>query len=206
MAVVSLIIAVVAMLVAGASAAYTRKQAMAATDQTAIEQKRWHADLTPQLEITCDGYGADGSRADLMVELTGPAGLDQLDEVTVKVRDDIPDRRPGFGSQLTAEQISEVIWGPYRINTGPRDTDSTGRAHGPFRVLKNEPYPIPLERSFAPAWASSPTWWREQYQGEPVRLEITCSRQGHEPWVIQREAKVSSGPHCSFGKYRQVAV
>ena len=29
------------------------------------------------------------------------------------------------------------------------------------------------------------------YQGKPVRLEITCSRQGHEPWVIQRAAKVT---------------
>jgi hypothetical protein len=42
-------------------------------------------------------------------------------------------------------------------------------------------------------------WWREQYQGKPVRLEITCNRQGHEPWVIQHEAKVNYGPYFSFG-------
>jgi hypothetical protein len=49
MAVASLIIAIVAILVAGASVAYTRTQATAATKLTAIEQMRWHADQEPDL-------------------------------------------------------------------------------------------------------------------------------------------------------------
>jgi hypothetical protein len=45
----------------------------------------------------------------MTLELTGPAGLDRLDEVTVRIRDDIPDRKPAPGSQLTQDQISQVM-------------------------------------------------------------------------------------------------
>jgi len=90
----------------------------------------------------------------MTVELTGPAGLDGLDEVTIRIRDDMPDRKPGPGSGLTQEQIAEVIWGPYRLNPGVRDTDPNGRAHGPFRLPKHEPYPLQLEQTMAPPWAA----------------------------------------------------
>ncbi len=117
MAVASLIIAVVALIVALASAAYTRRQAVASEGVTAIEDQRRHDELMPELVITCEERA--GSRmADMTVELTGPAGLDRLDEVTIRIRDDIPDRKPSPGSQLTQDQISEVVWGPYRFNPG----------------------------------------------------------------------------------------
>jgi len=45
----------------------------------------------------------------MTLELTGPPGQDGLDEVTVRIRDDIPDRKPGPGSDLTQEQIPRVI-------------------------------------------------------------------------------------------------
>jgi|SRR5215472_14222813 len=195
MAVASLILAIIAILVAGASAAYTRKQATEQAKVASIERDRRHDELTPEFEITCEARDNDGNRAELNLELTGPAGLTELDPVTVRIRDDIPGRKPRNGSQLTQEQISEVIWGPYRVLTGLRDTDANGRSHGPFRLLRNEPYPIPLERSLLPSWMSNPEQWHQQYEGKPVRLEIAC-QQGDEHWVITAEVRVNYPPQA----------
>ena len=157
MALAALIVAIVAALIALASAAYTRRQAVATEAAAAIEGKRLDDDLAPQLAVTCTERPGT-RRADMTVELTGPAGLDGLDEVTIRIRDDMPDRKPRPGSDLTQEQISEVIWGPYRLNPGVRDTDPTGRAHGPFGLPEHEPIrgaderlagagPVPADRS-----------------------------------------------------------
>ena len=192
MALAALIVAIVAALIALASAAYTRRQAVATEATAAIEGKRMHDDLTPELVITC--IERPGTRwADMTVELTGPPGLEGLDEVTIRIRDDIPDRKPRPGSDLTQEQISGTIWGPYRLNPGMRDTSPNGRAHGPFRLRKHEPYPLQLEQAIASSW-TDPGSWRSQYEDKPVRLEITCRRAGHEPWVAQLEAEVAPDP------------
>ena len=193
MAVASLILAIIAILVAGASAAYTRRQATEQARVASIEQDRRHDELTPEFKITCEAPDHDGNRAELTLELTGPAGLTEFDEVTVRIRDDIPGRKPGVGSQLTQEQFSAVIWGPYRIVTGLRDTDANGRAHGQFRLLKNEPYPIPLERSLLPSWMDDPKRWRQQYEGKPVRLELICQR-GDDKHRVATEVQVDYPP------------
>jgi hypothetical protein len=170
-----IIIAMAALIAALAGAAYTRRQAVAAERVTAIEDQRRHDELTPEIAITCEERG--GTRiADMTLELTGPAGPDRLDEVTIHIRDDIPDRRPSPGSQLTQDQISEVIWGPYRLNPGQRGTDQHGRTHGPFSLPRHEPYPISLEQSIPPPWPGPS--WRTQYEDKPVRLEITGRRMG----------------------------
>jgi hypothetical protein len=202
MVLASFIVAIIALLAAAASTLYTRRlsidtrrQATAAESATAIERRRLHDELTPELAITCTAPVSSGvRRADMTVELAGPAGLDGLDAVTVRIRDDMPDRKPRPGSQLTQEQIAEVIWGPYRLNPAVRDTDSLGREHGLFRLPKHEPYPLPLEQSMAPSW-TSPDSWRQQYLGKPIRVEITCRRAGHEPWILRREVEVKpEGP------------
>jgi hypothetical protein len=155
-----------------------------------IEQRWFHADQTPEITLKCEGRGAEGNQAEFMLELTGPACLDRLDHVTVRIRDDKP-RQPAPGSLQQEEHREEVIWGPYRIKSGLRDTDPYGRVHGPSPLPKNEPYPIPLERSFAPPWQGDWKSWRDQYKNAPVRLEITCIRNGHEPWVLTPEVEVN---------------
>jgi hypothetical protein len=134
MAIAALIVAIVAALIALASAAYTRRQAVASEAAAAIEGKRLHDDLTPQMAVTCTER--PGTRwADMTVELTGPAGLAGLDEVTIRIRDDIPDRKPRPGSDLAQEQISEVIWGPTGSTRGygtpTRTAGHTGRSGCP---------------------------------------------------------------------------
>jgi hypothetical protein len=74
-----------------------------------------------------------------------------------------------------------------------RDTDPDGREHGPFRLPKHEPYPVQLQQAMAPSWAEPDSWWR-QYEGTPVRLEITCRRAGHKPWILRLEAEPGSEP------------
>jgi len=199
-ALASLVVAVVAIIIALVSVRYTRRQAIASGRQavaseavTAIESQRRHEELTPVLAITADAR--PGVRwVDMTVELTGPPGLGGLDEVMIRIRDDVPERKPAEGG-LTQEQISEVIWGPYRLNPGMRDTDSAGRAHGPFRLPVHEPHPLQLEQTTAPAW-SDPASWHRQYEGKPVRVEVICTREGHEPWVVLREVEVKSPPEA----------
>jgi hypothetical protein len=204
-AIASFVLSVVAIAVAGVSAVYTKRQASSAARQaveaekvTAIEQKRLHADLEPVMALTCEARTRDGQYATLTLELTGPAGLAGLDEVRVRIRDDMPRQRTP-GSLQAEEHWDEVIWGPYRIKSGLRDTDPYGREHGSFPLPKNEPYPIPLEHSFAPPWQQNWQSWRDQYEQAPVRLEITCVRRGHEPWILTPEAKVHYGPEFMLG-------
>lgn len=183
MAVASLIIAIIAILIALGSVAYTRRQALANEALTTLEKARRHDDLTPELDVKCIHFS--GVDVNLELELTGPTGLDRLDEVRVRIRNDRPDRgTPGPGSGLSTEQLAEVIWGPYRFNPAARDTDRLGREHGPFSLPRQEPYRLSLEPSIVPSWFTVPGMWRKQYEETPIRLEITCRREGYEPWVV----------------------
>lgn len=117
MEIASLVLSVVAIAVAGISAVYTKRQASSAARQaveaekvTAIEQQRLHADLEPVVALTCEASTGDGQYATQTLELTGPAGLDGLDEVRVRIRDDMP-RQPTPGSLQAEEHWDEVIWG-----------------------------------------------------------------------------------------------
>jgi hypothetical protein len=45
----------------------------------------------------------------------------------------------------------------------------------------------------APAW-TTPGFWKNQYEDKPVRLELTCRREGHEPWILRLEADIKPDP------------
>ena len=205
MALASLVVAIAAILIALASVVYTRRQALASGRQasaaeavTAIEQQRRHDDLTPELDIVCADEDQAGDRVKLTIELTGPVGLDRLDDVTVRIRDDMP-REPSPANVTALRDFDTVIWGPYRIKSGLMKTDSYGRAHGPFPLPKNEPYPIPLERTFMPPWMKDPQDWLDQYIGKPVRLEITCRRDGYDEWIVFEETVPEPHLHRTIG-------
>jgi hypothetical protein len=49
---------------------------------TAIDQRRFHADLTPEITLSCEAHAAEGTQAQLVLELARPSGLGRLDQVT----------------------------------------------------------------------------------------------------------------------------
>ena len=122
-----------------------RSSSQASAAMTAIERRRWHADLTPQFEVRCRVMS--GERAKLGVALVGPAALDRLDQVTVRIRDDVPGRAPVTPSGPTAEEIARQVWGPYRFVPGVDGADQPGRSVAPFGLLLGDWRPLALERT-----------------------------------------------------------
>jgi hypothetical protein len=158
----------------------------AATTIAAIEQDRQHAELTPRFRITCQASGGD--RAELRVELEGPDGLDRLDEVSVTIRDDRHNRSPSpIAGGPSAEEIGQVIWGPYRFVPHVDGADDLGRSVPSMRLHRGDWTRFALQRSLPPKWNSDTTWWEREWAGQPVRLLVTCRREAHEPWSLAYE-------------------
>lgn len=168
-----------------------RSSSQASAAMTAIERRRWHADLTPQFELACQV--TTGERAKLRVALVGPAALDRLDRVTVRIRDDIPGRAPVTSGGPTAEEIARQVWGPYRFVPGVDGADQTGRSVAPFGLLLGDWRPLALERTPSPTWSTDPAGWRRQYDDHPVQLTLMCVREGDERWTVPLKVQVDQG-------------
>ena len=178
---------IAAVIAAGAAVGswWAARQSHRAADALAgIEWRRWHADLTPQFEVTLSRTSG-GDRADLRLTFVGPAGLDRLDEMTVTIHNDIPDRRPVGAGGPTAEQIAQQIWGPYRFVPDVDSADDTGRRVPSATLLLGDDRRLTLERTRPPPWSNGGhEWWDQQYHDRPLRLTVDCWREGHEPWTI----------------------
>lgn len=163
---------------------------MATERLTRIEQHRWHTDLTPQFDVTCHETGA--GRAELWVEFVGPPGLDQLDEVTITIRDDIRGREAfTIAGGPTAEQIGQQVWGPYRFQPSADGADSNGRSVAPIELILGDQRRFALQQTPPPPWSNDTGGWRQQQAGQSVRLTFTCRRDGYEPWHVPRTVVVT---------------
>src|SRR6266702_1209892 len=102
------ILSAVGTLVAAGAAVGAWKAAQQANQAAAImaeiERHRWHAELTPQFEVSCRATSSD--RTKLQVAFVGPPGLDRLDHVTITIRDDLRGRKPVIAGSATAEEIA----------------------------------------------------------------------------------------------------
>jgi len=137
-AVASAIVAIVARRDAKRAAGAAERSAQAAEDLTAIEQRRRHEELTPRLsvEATCWGPGSDRLR--VTVRLDGPPGLDRLDHVAVRIRDD-QDRSPVTAGGPTREADRRDDLGTVSVRTKrrrcrPTRPGGTRLPTGPRRV------------------------------------------------------------------------
>jgi len=164
------------------SARAAERSAHADESLTAIERSRRHESLTPDLLVEAASWapGNDGIR--LTVGLRGPDGLDRLDGVEVRVRDD-KDRSPQVAGEPTQEQIDATIWGPYRFEPSADGADHLGRVVATFALRRGDERALYMRPSLPPSW-STPGWWLGEYAEQPIRLEIICTRHGDEPWRL----------------------
>jgi hypothetical protein len=171
-----------------------------------IESDRRHAELTPRFRVTVDD-GGSGTEERLVMRmmLIGPPGLDHLDSLIVRIRDD--NYRRWTGGELpvgaTHEQVRKCIWGPYRLVPGLGSDD--GRADETGRSAKyNTTLPIgedvafPVEVTRAPPWLgrSQQDWqryWQENRLARTIRIVIEASLVGHRTWRLPYEVKLGPG-------------
>lgn len=150
-----------------------------------IERDRWHHDLTPQIL-----FKINTSRGwpELLVSYTAPSGLGQLDSVRLRVRDDRDHEQDVvLAGGLTAEERRATIWGPYRFRIFHRHTEFLGRGRvaEPFSLARADVHRLALEDTFPHRhYGGSPSDWTHHYRGEPMRLWVICSAEGHKPWEL----------------------
>jgi hypothetical protein len=186
-----------------------REANAAAAALAGIERDRRHAELTPRFRVSTEsqqpvppqGYRPGAYNLRLRVMLLGPPGLDHLDSVTVRIRDD--HFRRGDGQLLaggpTREQIQAQIWGPWRFSagTGPDEArpDRAGRVieYGE-RLPVGEELPFLLDPTMRPPWATSttPEGWAQE-RGTVLRLAIDARHAEHGSWTLPCEIDTVGG-------------
>jgi hypothetical protein len=137
--------------------------------------------LTPDLLVTAASWGPGSDRIRLTVKLVGPDGLDRLDAVEVRVRDD-KDRSPQVAGAPTQEQIDATIWGPYRFEPSADGADHLGRSVAVFALRRGDEQVLSMRPSLQAEWSETPAWWPAEYADQPVRLEVVCTCEGDQPW------------------------
>ena len=199
LSIVSTLTAVWSIWYARQSARSAQLSAGAAETTAELDSDRRHAELTPQLRVTCEPLNPGSTTLRLQVFLVGPPELQRLDGLTAVIRDDHPWRAhigaPTAGA--TPEQIAEQIWGPYMFTPGVGPgadpvrgipgADRTGRTTPTGGMPVGEVLPFQLEPTRPPTWfAQSPDDWKRE-RGPVVRLTMECSRDGMEPWTLKCE-------------------
>lgn len=161
-----------------------------------IERDRWHADLTPQFRVTIGR--TEGDYATLSVHLTGPLPLGHLDTIRVEViASDDMDRTPRFAGGPTQEQVDAQVWGPLRFVPHVDDADGNGQVISGLSLRVGAGRPLALERTRPPVWQEGndrEARWRDQWLNKPMRLVLTCRRDGFDPWVVPHEVDVPQAP------------
>src|SRR5580658_9938383 len=103
------------------SARSAEAAAAAAEKTAALDAERRHAELTPEFEIACTaGENGVSDHGELKVTLTGPDGLDRLDELTIVILDESGANHWGHGypSGVSEEDARRFVWGPWEFSTG----------------------------------------------------------------------------------------
>jgi hypothetical protein len=170
----------------------------AATALTAIEMDRRRDELAPEFEITCTVRTRAADIADLRIVLAG-GRLERLDAVTVTILDEVGKEHwaCGLPDGVTQEEAEEFVWGPWEFNTGASAQVVGNRESRPrpySRVSGKNWDLLSLQPTRPGRWMSiSQEEWRKQWRGQPVRVLLTCHRDGYEPWFAQSDVKVAQG-------------
>ncbi|MEU0853800.1 hypothetical protein ABZ387_38765 [Streptomyces flaveolus] len=126
----------------------------------------------------------------LYVRFDGPARLGKV-RVRLTVRDDIDRSRvPPLAGGPTPEQITAIIWGPYRFKPGIDGADHLGRTVAPFPLEVSDHTRLAMQPSRQPSWyEGNDGWsrWYSQYREARIRLWADCEVEGHKPWRLSLE-------------------
>ncbi len=157
------------------------------TKTAAIEQAKRHNDLRPQFEFKFV-RSSGGQPAQLEVKLAGPAELGRLDAVAISIRDDDMRARPSASSSAD-DDIEDYIWGPYRFRPGIGGTDQAGRHLGEFSIEVGDSRRFLLDLTVEPQGHVPPGSWRQSQQGKRIRLTVTSTHEGLDPWTDVDEVR-----------------
>ncbi|MER7574918.1 hypothetical protein [Streptomyces sp. NPDC126514] len=190
------IAAAASLIAAAASWAATSRASDTAAALAAIEHDRWHAEMTPDLEVSVSYPSWGAQRALFRIVLVGPPTLRELESVVVTIRDDEIERRPVVPPPPSAEDIANQIWGPMRFIAGIDGVEGSGRTTPSFRLVPGTAKRFDMDRTVPPSWdASSDPWgfWNLVHGiDKPVRLWIECRASGFRPWYLHREVSIST--------------
>jgi hypothetical protein len=165
-----------------------------AATMAAIERDRRHDEMTPEFTITAQARGTSGDSADMRVTLTG--GVDRLDAVTVTILDDANQDHwaHGLPGGISQEDAEAFVWGPWEFNTGASaqvDSSRTTKPRPYDRVSGGNWDLLSLHATRPGTWMSmSQEDWLRQYLNQPVRLLITCRRDGYATWSLPYEVQI----------------
>jgi hypothetical protein len=192
--------------VAAAIAAWAARQShdaavqsnAAAESLASIERGRRHDEIAPVFDLKFAETGGDD--ASLRVTLAG-GGLERLDEVTFTILDEAGKEHWSgrLPPRLTQEEAEAFVWGPWEFNTNASVQIATNRmsqTRAYSRVTGKNWDLLPVSRTRPGQWMStySQQQWQDDYEDHPIRLLITCRREGYEPWTLLHEVATGAGP------------
>ncbi|HVB41329.1 MAG TPA: hypothetical protein VNF47_01320, partial [Streptosporangiaceae bacterium] len=165
----------------------------AAGTLAAVERDRRHDELAPEFEVTRTVRDSAADSADMRVALK-PGRLECLDEVTITILDETGADHwaHGLPNGVTQEEAETFVWGGWEFNTGASKqvvSNRTTRARAYSPVTGKNWDTLSLHRTRPGHWmtGTSQEEWRKQHEGKPIRLRLTCQRDGYEPWTVLYE-------------------
>jgi hypothetical protein len=179
---------------AAASVLYARRQSATQDKATAIESDRRHEELTPVFEAGCEVTAGLEDSARLKVTLAG--GIDALDEVVITIQDEsgVDHWGRGLPPGVTQEQAEAFVWGPWEfdVNASAQVVSNRQTRPRPYSLLSGKNRDVLALAATRPgSWmtGTGPDKWREERRRQPVRLLLTCRREGHSPWLVPLEVR-----------------
>lgn len=188
----SLVISLLALAAAAASVLYARRQSANQDKATAIESDRRHEELTPVFEARCEVAAGLEDSARLKITLVG--GIDALDEVVITIQDEsgVDHWGRGLPRGVTQEQAEAFVWGPWEfdVNASAQVVINRQTRRRPYSLLSGKNWDVLTLAATRPgSWmtGTAPDKWRKERRQQPVRLLLTCRREGHSPWLVPLE-------------------
>lgn len=122
--------------------------------------------------------------------------LDSLDEVTITIQDEKGSDHWRYGlPEGFKEEAAAFVWGPWEFNTGASQqvsSNGTTKPRAYSHVTGSNWDRLSMHRTRPGNWmtGTSKEAWRQQVGDQPIRLLITCRREGYEPWLLPYEVTV----------------